>query len=557
MKKLRIGLIVDDSEQSYLNFDLYRRSLDSNYYSIECLVIQKIFQSPEDNVIYKIINLIKRKKFKSFIDQLGFKFIDKIENQIANRKENFKKFFVKHNLSEFNVPKVYVKPIISASGLVYRYHDDDLNKIRDLNLDALVRGGNGILRGKVLHVCRLGIISFHHANNDINRGGPPGFWEVYNREASTGFVIQRLLPELDGGDIFFKGSISTSLLYKINICRLYIKSSVFLHKTLERLSINTENRFIYPKVPYAYPLYKIPTNSQVISYVIRTILLKLKIEVGKIIGQSYRWSVAYQFTKEWKSAVLWKSKLIKNPPYRFLADPFVTTKNNRTVIFVEDYDYRTDRGKISAFEIDSTGYKELGVALEEDFHLSYPFLLNVAGKLYMVPETHESKDIRIYKCVDFPLKWELHKVIMEDISSSDSNIFKFGDKYWLITNTDSSELYDHGSELHIFYAEEFDSSQWHPHPMNPVIFDSNCGRNGGLILSDGHVYRVFQKQGFNMYGSAMGVSKISILTTEYYEEEILFEIAPKFFKNIKGTHTFSFDSGVLCLDYAKYESYRK
>ena len=40
--------------------------------------------------------------------------------------------------------------------------------MNDFNLDILIRGGNGILRGDILTVCQNGIISFHHANNEIN-----------------------------------------------------------------------------------------------------------------------------------------------------------------------------------------------------------------------------------------------------------------------------------------------------------------------------------------------------------------------------------------------------
>ena len=69
----------------------------------------------------------------------------------------------------------------------------------------IIRGGKGILTGKILNLCRLGILSIHHGNNEINRGGPPGFWEVFNKEPSSGFIVQRLTEELDGGDVYVKG----------------------------------------------------------------------------------------------------------------------------------------------------------------------------------------------------------------------------------------------------------------------------------------------------------------------------------------------------------------
>ena len=61
--------------------------------------------------------------------------------------------------------------------------------------------------------------------------------------------------------------------------------------------------------------------------------------------------------------------------------------------------------------------------LEENFHLSYPFLFHHEKELYMCPETHEAKDIRLYKCVDFPLKWKFAKTLIKNVSAVDTNIF--------------------------------------------------------------------------------------------------------------------------------------
>ena len=131
--------------------------------------------------------------------------------------------------------------------MYYCYKNEDLNQIKNLNLDLLIRGGSGILQGDILNLCPLGIISFHHGDNDFYRGGPPGFWEVYNREPSTGFVIQRLNEVLDGGHIIFKGHVPTSFFYKLNVCKLFLKSSIFLHKTLENLSKSNTNLEFYKK----------------------------------------------------------------------------------------------------------------------------------------------------------------------------------------------------------------------------------------------------------------------------------------------------------------------
>src|SRR5438093_1187012 len=81
---------------------------------------------------------------------------------------------------------------IAKSGFVYRFSGEDIDKVKSLNLDLLIRYGSGILNGEILNSTKFGIISFHHADNRINRGGPVGFWEVYSKQDTTGFIIQQL-----------------------------------------------------------------------------------------------------------------------------------------------------------------------------------------------------------------------------------------------------------------------------------------------------------------------------------------------------------------------------
>ncbi len=554
-KKLKVGIIVDDIDQSYLIYDFYKKSLESNCYDVEYLIVQKSNDLKTKNFFNKLLDYVKKKGIKRFIDRLFFEFIDQIESSLIKKKDKFKNFFLKHPISKFDVKKINVIPETSSSKLYYHYKSEDIENIKNLNLDLLIRGGSGILKGEILSVCRLGIISFHHGDNDFYRGGPPGFWEVYNREPSTGFVIQRLNEVLDGGDVIFKGNIPTSFLYKINVCKLYLKSSVFLHKTLENLSKSNSNLNFYKKETYKSKIYKLPTSYISILYLCKTLILGTRKVLNKIFGRSLKWNVAYQFINEWKNPTLSKSIIIKNPKNSFLADPFVIKYNNKTVIFVEDYSFKNRKGKISAYEINSKSYKKLGTVIEEEFHLSYPFLIEDKEDLFMLPETHQTKDIRIYRCTEFPLKWKLHKILISDIGAVDTNIFKFNNKYWLFTNLDTSNSNDYSSELHIFYADNIESSEWKPHALNPVIFDSKKARNGGMIYSEKkHAYRVFQKQGFDNYGESIGISRIKTLTENEYEEEICMNVMPDFFEKISGTHSFSYNSGVLVNDFATNES---
>ena len=553
-QKLKVGIIVDNVDQPFLIYDLYKKSLNSDYYSVNCLIIQNPKKIHNNNFLYRLTDFIKKRGIKKLIDRFFFEIINIIETQIVKKNNKYNDFFLKHPFSKFEMKKIYVEPEVSNSGLYYNYNLEEIKKIKKLNLDVLIRGGSGILKGDILEVCKIGILSFHHGDNDFYRGGPPGFWEVYNQEPSTGFIIQRLNEVLDNGDVIFKGNIPTSFFYKLNVCKLFLKSNIFLHKILEKISKDINSVNYFPKTQGDAKIFEIPKFHQSIFYLFKTLFLGTKKIFNKLFGWSFIWNVSYQFTSDWKNPVFKRSKIIENPKNRFLADPFVIKFDNRRTIFVEDYSFKTKKGKISAYDIKPEGYQEIGIALEEKFHLSYPFLIKSNQNLFMVPETHEANDIRMYKCIDFPLEWKLHKILVKNIRAVDNNIIKYGNKYWLFTNKDSSDVGDFASELHIFYADELDSTSWKSHPKNPVIFDSKKARNGGKILSDDdHLYRVFQRHDFDKYGVSLGISKIKILTENEYQEEIFMNLLPDFDEKILGIHNYTFDTDIIANDFAIYE----
>jgi hypothetical protein len=553
MKKLRVGYILDQGQQSNLIFDLIERSRGSKYYFIEYLIIQKSQYSEKRNLKkYKDLDLVYRT-----ITSIFFSFIIKFEKKSLLKYKIFKNHFNTYSLNSFSIPLIEVSPIVSKSGYVYKYSEFDILQIKKLNLDLLIRGGNGILRGEILNICKFGILSLHHGDNDINRGGPPGFWEVYLRIPETGFIIQKLYNELDGGDVYVKGAIPTSSSYLMNLVKIQKIANIYFDGLLNSIGEKNAVPEVVPKKPYYYDIYKLPSIQVQFIYLFKTFTYKCKKIILNKLGYNLNWSVAYGFNENWKNVELRKFKKITNPFNRFYADPFVYSENGLNICFVEDYDYSTAKGKISAIEITKKGYLELGTAIEEKFHMSYPFVFNYENELFMCPETHEIGEIRLYKCSGFPLKWEYHKTIMKNISASDTNIFFKNSKWWMLTNIDSAEVGDHCSELHLFYSDSFDSEKWNSHPLNPIFFTPLKARNGGLFFQGQDLYRVFQVQGFDNYGESMGVAKIIEISEQNYREEVLFEIKPFFFQNLKGTHTFSIFSNLVAVDYSMIEKIKQ
>ena len=103
-----------------------------------------------------------------------------------------------------------------------------------------------------------------------------------------------------------------------------------------------------------------------------------------------RWSIAYAEHNN-LSKSLWRYKEVKNPRGRFLADPFVFKKDGIDYIFVEDFFYSDRKGRISVIKISNGKYQFLGIVLEEEFHLSFPFIFESQESIFMIPETSQSK----------------------------------------------------------------------------------------------------------------------------------------------------------------------
>lgn len=548
MKK-QIGLMVDSLDVSNQLWELLELSKTAENYEITTLLVNQ--KARTKNYFRKSIDLLVRHGLSRFLSKSLFIILHKFEFFINKRIRNYNNFYTKHTLNEKEFTVVRLSPRISKSNLVYRYDERDIDKVSSLNLDLIIRGGGGILRGEILDVCPNGIISFHHGDNNINRGGPPGFWEVYHENPRTGFIIQRLKDELDGGDVLYRGYLTTAWLYSLNLVRLYEIANPFLHKVLEDLTSAEPRLPVQEKYPYSYPLYTQPNVFQISKYLLKTFAILIKKIYRKLRRKNHRWGIAYQFINNWSEVALWRSYKIKNPENRFLADPFVIKYKTDYYCFVEDFDYRTKRGSISAYKITTDGYDPIGIVLSEDFHLSYPFMFEYENQIFMCPETHEKNEIRLYRCIEFPAKWEFHKTIMRDVSAADTNIFWYNGKWWLFTNFDDSIVGDHSSQLHIFSSESPLSDKWLAHECNPVIFDPLTARNGGLFHSDGEIFRVFQRQGFDMYGEACGVAKITNLSSDRYEEETCAIFEPKFFKDISGTHTFNCVENLAVIDYVK------
>jgi hypothetical protein len=452
-------------------------------------------------------------------------------------------------LSRIVPDQITITPIISKSGFVYRFSADDVEAVKSLDLDIMVRFGSGILRGDILQAAKLGVLSFHHGDNRINRGGLAGFWEVYFRQDTTGFTIQRLTEELDGGEVLMRGHVTTQFYYLLNQAALCEKSNFYLKSMIEKIALSRSLPPILPQLHYANRLFRFPSAIECVIYLARLLSVIVKSKLPILLGLRDRWTVGF-IRGDWPSAVLWRACTLENPPFHFLADPFVIAKDGKDFCFVEDFDFRIGRAVISVYAITHGAATRVGTALQEPFHLSFPFIFEHDGELFMCPESSQIGQIRIYRCLEFPLQWKLEKIVMQNISAGGTMLFDMNGKWWLFTNIDRSGTGEY-FELSIFSAESPLSEHWIPHVQNPVLVDAGSARNGGL-LRDGHrIFRVSQKQGFDRYGKKALLNEINELTDATYSESLVCELAPDFKPGIVGTHHFHSNGTTTVFDFVK------
>lgn len=244
-------------------------------------------------------------------------------------------------------------------------------------------------------------------------------------------------------------------------------------------------------------------------------------------------------------------KKIVAPADRYWADPFGWKRAGAFYIFCEEVLRAEQRGHISAVPVDGEG-NVTGAAIEvlrQPYHLSYPFLFEYEGELYMLPESGFSDVLNLYRCVKFPHRWELERTIFEGLQYYDSTLLEYGGRWWLfatVRNPRRLQLPDH--DLVLFSAESPLSEQWIPHPGNPIVRSFARARPAGrLFLHEGRLYRPSQNC-TDRYGGSLNLNEVIQLDARKYQERLVKEVLPEATPGYIGLHHLDWHDGVVVMD---------
>lgn len=204
---------------------------------------------------------------------------------------------------------------------------------------------------------------------------------------------------------------------------------------------------------------------------------------------------------------------------RFYADPFPILRQGKLTLFVEDFVHKAGKGIISAVEFGPDGPLGTPVpVLEQPGHLSYPFVFERDGEVWMVPENWQSGRVDLYRATAFPGGWVRETTLLDDIVASDATLIEHQGQWWLFaTVRDGGGAFS--DALHLWVAPDF-RGPFTPHPRNPVLIDIASARPAGrMIARDGALLRPVQdcRRG---YGKALGLARVTRLDMDGYEQSV-------------------------------------
>lgn len=548
--RLRVGVMLDSMQLRRPFAHTLAQVVAANFADL-VVVVQaatdsRSQQGSRRNILARIVTVLKENRRRR---QVLFALYERFDRFLhPNQQSQMDSVDVADLLADTEL--VVARPM--RAGYDIRFAASDIQLLRERQLDVLLRFGFGIIRGDILNAAKFGVWSYHHGDNEFFRGGPSGFWELFEQAPLTGAILQQLNDTLDGGRVLARIQAPTKLGYSLTSNRLapYLSAqSLVIQKLrdLHRFGWDYISQESASPLPYRglRKLYKAPTNVEMCGFLGRRAVEAARRRLPRWLGGGRRrpgmWRVGVRRNS---GALPWTRSLqdwcwIEPPAGHYFADPILCDWRGQTYLFVEDFDLAEGKGSISVTSLSNDGRPEgFRKILTRPYHLSFPNVFSREGEMFLVPETRSAGRIELYRAEKFPDTWRRERTILA-YPGVESVLFPLGGGRELLI-TGIADAPQAQVSMHIFIADGL-QSDWRPHPQSPVHCDVRYSRNSGPLLhlpGEGLV-RVSQ-DGSVRYGRQMHFHRIKDITTEKYLEEYCATITgTDVHEGAIGTHTYS------------------
>lgn len=407
-------------------------------------------------------------------------------------------------------------------------HDSDIDKIKNYELDFIIDFSSLKLQGKVFNSCKYGIWSYQFGDPEKYMGSISCFWEIYHEDVLTKACLKRLTNVPDSIVLLKEGYLKTNASYTKNIDNIYFEATGWPLQVCQDIKNNSIDNFKISSKLKPGKFHVPPGNLRLVIFFLIQIKLLIK-RLSKLIFYTDYWNIGIalspiqEFLNNQKvPQVQWFSGL---PRDRFMADPFGLYHNENLHIIYEDLRFDQRIGKTASFLFKNDSFIENKIVIDEKFHMSYPFLMEYENEIYCIPETYQANQVRLYKAIDFPEKWKLEKILIDDYAGIDNTPFEH-EGTWFLFSTDKNSGPHHNLNIH--YANNI-FGPWVEHPKNPVKTDIRSARPAGTIFEhDGAIFRPSMDYSEKIEGRIV-INKIVKLTIHDFREEAHSIVNP--FKN--------------------------
>jgi hypothetical protein len=533
---LKIGLVIDPAEQPNWLRRLVMRLADSPYARFE-LVIELarpgregwLTRLTKDHpyLLYHLYQRLDQFLYRGFVDRTAIPTV--VEQLGAAPVLRLKKDF----------------PIADGS-----FSPDELRKVKELNLDLILCFSAGTLPRALLDSTRRGIWSIQHPH-PWAEWNEMGFWEVLRHEATT-YCELRETSAVDGRgravfESFFSTHLESALINRKNyfsrISTAILRQLRALWEEGRALSPPGLSNGHFPSAPI-----RTPTNRRLALPLLR---LGFTILTRKLERKLYhhQWFLAFSFddTSTEPGRMSGSYRKMIPPSDRFWADPFPVYREGKYYIFFEELLFKTGKGHISVTELQKDGsWSTPTIILDQAQHLSYPFIFKWQGSYYLIPETHARRTIELYRCLAWPHRWELEKVLLSEINASDATVCEIEGMWWMFAAV-AAEGTKAKDELSLFFAKS-PLGPWIPHAKNPVVSDVRRARPAGRVYQSDKAWIRPAQDCAGPYGRGIVMLEILRLTPQEYAEEKRARIDPYWSKRMVGTHTWNREGELTVID---------
>ncbi|HYK19898.1 MAG TPA: hypothetical protein VEV42_04130 [Pyrinomonadaceae bacterium] len=498
---LRVGLIIDSFTQPRWVRQCLEKIRATKVATFELVVKVPEVQQGERSLFYKLYNRLDRRIYRAAPDALEPVSVNDLVHDLPN-----------------------LSP-------------DETDNIKKFNLDVLLNFGQTESNATFARLAKYGVWFYVFGSSEKI---PPGLREVVTQDPTIS-SLRSLIGQPPLEQIIYQSISPTLTRFSVglnnNYC--YWKSAAFVARSVVDLYDSQQIRALDVSYDTDGSVAQ-PTNAAM-----GKVLLKISVRAAsralEKLSSFEQWVLAFRMNRG-------EFKYLIPPADRFWADPFPLKVDGKYYIFFEDYVNDAGRAHISVVQVDQNGIVDGPTeVLKLDCHLSYPFMFEWCGDYYMIPETGDKNEVRLYRSTSFPFEWQLDQVLLEAKKPLDATLVEVEGTWWMFVNIQEEGVLVNWDELHLYYADN-PRGPWRPHARNPVVSDVRTARPAGrLFWSNNALYRPSQDSSVR-YGYAMTISRVDSLSPGEYRETQVGKVFPDWDKDVIGTHTVNTSDEITVID---------